>query len=197
MTTSTIDVSQILGLLNSDLINKCVLQVHDEARERFNAPSMIVRDHQEFLYIVQSYVQHHLEYVGEGQVSDSYAFEEARMILDRAFGQDQFQEGYTAALQQATDGADGGMRTILNEMADDIKRKALRAYMDHVYYHHVCVIDKRAHVELGQAFYDRFGDRLREYGVEIDEFTFAANPRAALEYLRQVMEQILGVQKAI
>ena len=68
------DVDLILDLIDSDRINREVLQEHDWARERFQVPAMAARDHREYQEMVEAYVQHHLEFVGQGRVSAARAF---------------------------------------------------------------------------------------------------------------------------
>ena len=187
------NVDRILDLLDQRIINREVLMPHDIARETFRLPSMIVADHREFNYLVTSYIQHHRTTIGEGAVTDAAAFGEAKSILDKSFNRDRFQEGYPAALQMALDGTEGGMRFVLNELADAMKRRSLYSHMDHVFHHHVDVLSKADNRELSKAFCRRFGPVLERFGTPIEEDTFAWNTRAALEYHRQVIEQITGI----
>lgn len=191
------DVDRILGLIDQTRINRAVLMQHDEARETFKLPRLVVRDHQEFKYLVSSYVEHHLRHVGEGNPRKAAAFGEAKRISDRAFSEDKFQEGYARAQQMALDGSGGGMRAVLNAIADVLKRRALEDYMDHVYHEHIDVLSKEDNKALSRAFFHRFGPILKRFGHEVDEDTFAWNTGAALDYHRQVLEQIIGIAKKI
>lgn len=193
----SVDVDRILDLIGQEYVNKTVLQKHDTARESFQVPKMVVDDHQEFKYLVTSYVEHHMRSVGEGVPSSAAAFGEAKGILDRAFDQDQFQDGYARALQMALDGSHGGMRGVINEIADVLKGRALRNHMDHVYHQHIDVLSKEDNLALSRAFFHRFGPILQRFGVDVDQDTFAWNTRAALEYHRQMIEQILGIAKKV
>ncbi len=189
------DVDRILALISQDHINRAVLVRHDSARETFHAPSMTVRDHQEFQFVITSYVEHHFRTVGEGAPTSAAAFGEAKRILDQAYERDNYQEGYPAALQTALDGAQGGMRQVLNEIADALKRRALTSYMDHVYHHHINILSKHDNLALSRAFYHRFGPILQRFGLPVDQDTFAWNTRAALDYHRQAIEHIIGIAK--
>ena len=191
------DVDRILDLLSQDRINREVLQQHDVARESFQAPSVTVRDHQEFKFLVTSYVEHHKRVTDGGTPGPAAAFGEGKRILDKAFGQDQFQEGYAAAMQAALSGANGGLRQVLNEIADALKHHALNEYMDHVYHQHINVLSKEDNRELSRAFFQRFGPILQRFGVQVDQDTFAWNTRAALEYHRQVIAQITGIARKL
>jgi len=193
----SVDVDRILDLLDQETINRTVLLQHDYARETFKLPRITVRDHQEFAYLLRSYVEHHVRTVGDGELSEATSFGEAKRIVDYAFNQDPYQEGYARALQMALDGSEGGMRAVLNEVADALKRRALQAYTDHVYHHHINVNSKDDNRALSRAFYHRFGPILQRFGIPVDEDTFAFNARAALEYHRQVIQHLLGIAKKI
>ena len=193
----SVDVDRILGLLDSAQINRTILQQHDVARETFTLPTMIVRDHQEFKYLITSYVEHHLRTVGEGAPTPAAAFGEGKRILDRSFNEDAYQDGYARALQMGLDGSQGGMRAVLNAIADTLKQRALADYIDHVYHQHINVLSKDDNRALSRAFYERFGPILKRFGHEVDEDTFAWNTRAALDYHRQVLEHISGIAKKL
>ncbi len=191
------NVEKILDLIGQDYINKTVLMPHDVARETFQVPRLVVTAHDEFKFIVTNYVQHHKNSVGEGQPSFAAAFGEAKNILDRAFQEDQFQEGYPRALQVAFDGTEGGMRRVINEIADALRRRAMQEYIDHVFHHHVNVLSKADNELLSEAFFQRFGPILERFGFKVDKHTWAFNTRAALEYHRQAIEQIMAIAKKI
>lgn len=192
-----VDVDKILGLLDQTYINRAVLQQHDVARETFKLPTMVVRDHAEFKYLLTAYIEHHLRTTGEGAPGAAAAFGEAKRILDRAFNEDPYQDGYARALQMALDGNQGGMRAVLNAIADTLRQRALADYMDHVYYQHINVLSKDDNRALSRAFYARFGPILKRFGHEVDEDTFAWNTRAALDYHRQILEHISGIAKKL
>ena len=89
------------------------------------------------------------------------------------------------------------MRLILNQIADVLKQHALQYYLDHVYYQHINVLSKDDNLALSKAFYRRFGPILKRFGFDVDEDTFALNTRAALDYHRQAVGQIIGIAKKI
>lgn len=193
----SVDVNRILRLLDQTRINRDVLMAHDEARERFRLPSMRARDAREFKWIVTTYYQHHVRHTGQGSASEEDAFGEVKRMLDGIFNEDPYQEGYNVALRMGVDGARGGLRDVLNQIADALKRRAMQKYMDHVFYDHINPLSKADNLELSRAFFREFGDLLRRYGVDVDQETFAWNTRAALEYHRQVLEQIFGIARKI
>ncbi len=193
----SVDVDRVLDLIDQTRINKDVLMKHDVARESFTLPKLVVGDHQEFQYLITSYVEHHFISVGEAKPNPATCFGEAKRMLEHSFDQDRFQDGYARALQVGLDGSNGGMRAVLNEIADALRIRALQAHIDHVYYHHINVLSKEDNLALSRAFFQRFGPILRRFGFEVDESTFSFNTRDALEYHRQALEQINGIANKI
>lgn len=194
---TSIDVERILDLMDQGHINREVLLPQDHARETFRLPSITARNYQEFEYLITSYMQHHYLETGEGKRSRASCFGEAKHILDQAFNKDPYQDGYNQAMQMGIDGSKGGMRMVLNEITEVLKRRALQHHMDHIFHHHVDARSKAHNLALSRAFFRRFGTILRRFGYEVDENTFAWNSRAALEYHRQVLEHIFGIVKKI
>lgn len=192
-----VDVDHILDLLDQTRIDREILMAHDEARESFRLPRIAARDHREFKWTVTAYFQHHMRHTGQGSPSEDQAFGEVERMLNAIYEEDQFQDGYAVALQRGRDGSRGGMRDVLNQIADALKRQHLQKYISSVYHEHIDVQSKEANLALSRAFFRRFGPLLQRFGVHIDENTFAWNTRAALEYHRQVIEHILGIAKKV
>ena len=191
------NIDRILDLLDHSRIEKQTLIKHDEARENFRLPKMIPADSREFKYFITKYYQFHQEFTGQGKPSEEDAFGEAKRLLDGVYSEDPYQEGYVAALQMALDGARGGMREILNQIATTLKRRHLQKYSDHVYYEHIDPLSKADNRALSRAFFARFGPILQQVGFPYTEDDFAWNTRAALEYHRQVLERIIGTVKKV
>jgi len=192
-----IDVIGLLKLLNRDYINRTILVHHDEARASFHLPKIIIKDFHEFNYILTSYIQHHHRQIGEGELSNTTAFGEAKRLLNGAFKKDPFQEGYAAALQMARDGTMGGMRMILNEVAEAIKNRAYHDYLDTVFHHYIDVLSKKDNMDLAKAFFAHFQPTLERFGYEFDEYSFVHDTRAAVEYYLDVIHGIIKVAKKI
>lgn len=183
------DIQTVILLIMPDRIQREVLQKHDEAREYFKLQTMKPESAQVFKLIIQTYVQHHWSYVGYGQVPDHFAFGEAKRVLDndKRFA-DQFRPGFESALAE---GMKGKMRDVLNVIADWQKLRASSEYIDHVYYEFVDPNSREENLELAKAYDREFGPIIRKYLPDYDPTLFAFNMRAAFEYHRQVIEQII------
>lgn len=191
------DIDTILSLLVPDFINKNVLMKHDQARESFRKVPITVPDFEAFANELAEYVKHHHAAVGDGTPSSEAAFGEAKRILMNVFADDPYQEGYSVALQMGLGGAGGGMRAILNELAEQLKRQGLHNYKDYVFNTHLNVLSKDDNERLAAAYVVRFRDILSRFLPHLDEKTFASNIRAAFEYHLHVVEEILRVARKI
>jgi len=183
--------------LSFDYINIEVLMPHDQARESFRLPAMVVKDPFEFQQVITAYVQHHRAATGSPKTPDALAFSTAKRILDNEFERDPFQEGYVVALDMATRGTDGGLRLVINSLADFIRRTALNEYLDWTYYRFIHPLSKSQALAISRAFFERYGQLLRRHGIDVDETTFAWNTRAAFEYLRRALEQVAGLARKL
>lgn len=172
----------LLERLNPEVIDRDLLSRHDEAREQYAPVPIRARDHQAFAAILTSYVIHHHTYVGDGSPVASSAFSEARRILEGAYSEDPYQDPYAAALLAGTLGSLGGMRRIIDTIADGIKRRALQEYKDWLFYTYVNVLSPSDNQALAHAYFERFGPLLTRFAPNVDEKTFATNVRAAIEY---------------
>jgi hypothetical protein len=181
------DIQTVLGLIMPDRIQREVLQKHDEARECFKLQTMKPESAQIFKLIIQTYVQHHWSYVGFGKIPDEVAFGEAKRILDNKFA-DQFRPGFEVAMAE---GMKGKMREILNVIADWLKIRASSEYIEHVFYEHVDANSREENLELAKAYDQEFGPIIKRYLPNYDPTLFAFNMRAAFEYHRQAVEQII------
>lgn len=191
------DIDAVLSLLVPDFINKNVLMKHDVARESYRNVPITVPDFQAFANQIAEYVKHHHTAVGDGTPSSEAAFGEAKRILSNVFADDPYQEGYNVALQMGLGGAGGGMRAILNEIAEQLKRQGLHNYKDYIFNTQINVLSQADNERLAKAYFDRFRDILKRFLPHLDEKTFAGNVRAALEYHLQVVEDILRVARKL
>ncbi len=182
-----IDIDAILDQLDPEVINIQVLMKHDVARERYQPVSLQCADGREFQEAVTRYVRHHQQAVGEGTPSEDAARDTATGILDRAFSDDPFQEGYTVAEQLAVDGR---LHEVLNELHAGLRGRAQGAYLKGVFLRHIDPLSRSDHLELSRAFYERFRTVFERAGIVLDEQSFMGNTRALFEYYRQVLDSI-------
>ena len=182
-----IDMEAILNQLNPERINVEILMKHDVARETYQPLSLECRDGNEFQQAVTRYVQHHQQVVGEGTPSEDSARALAKSILDAAFSDDPFQEGYLVAEQLAIDGK---LHEVLNELHSGLRGRAQGAYFNGVYLRHLDPLSRSDNIALSEAFYERYKDTYARAGIVLERHSFMGNSRALFEYLRQILDFI-------
>lgn len=193
----SVDLDRILELLMPSRVNLEVGMAHDEARERFSPHTLKPRDWREFKLIVTTYYQHHQRCTGQGTPTEEQAFGDVKRLLDNLFEEDEFQKGYNIALQMALEGQDGGLRQVLNKIADALRGSHLRKYFDHVYGEYINPLSGDDLDELSHAYFRRFGHLMQQFGIRFDERTFGRNPEAALRYHLEALEKIFKISRRV
>lgn len=83
----------------------------------------------------------------------------APILIDRIY--QQRGGNITSAYRDANDGLNGGMRVVLDNMADDLKSQAVRKYMREVFDRHVAPHRWEEKVEIVRQFLRIYGQQLR------------------------------------
>jgi hypothetical protein len=150
-------VRALLAEVDERPIARRIAIPHDEARMSFPLRSNTVRDLDEFTDITASYVQHHYARCVAlgGRLSRSQAAGRAKEILNqhmRRQGGD-----YVSAYQDAHDGVNGGMRTVLDVVCDSIKEEAIEYYMRDAFDRHMPPDDWHGRKEMVRQFIQHCG----------------------------------------
>lgn len=106
---------------------------HDEARMRYRLNSNTVRDFDEFSRLIGDYYNHHTStcVTYGGSMSSSKASARAKALLEKEYrrrGGD-----IVMAFNDAHDGTNGGMRTILDVIADGLKAESVEDHIRDVF----------------------------------------------------------------
>lgn len=102
---------------------------HDEQRMRYQLASNTVRDFDEFSHIIADYYNHHLSncVTHGGRLSRSKAASQAKAMVEKEY---QRRGGdIVMAFNDAHDGTNGGLRAILDIIADGLKAESVE---DHI-----------------------------------------------------------------
>lgn len=119
----------ILEQLDERIVAERIAIPHDEARASFSTGKNTVDSIEEFDDVIGRYYSHHFtECVSSGGwLSDTDAQGEAKEILERRYGKRG--KGYMAALADAQHGTNGGLRYVLDVLADELKRQAVERHI--------------------------------------------------------------------
>ncbi|WP_309400011.1 hypothetical protein [Cerasicoccus maritimus] len=107
-----------------------VSNAHDDARISYRLDSNTVQDMHEFISVIGDYLNYHHETCLGGRLPDFQAEEMAKEIVERHHKRSG--GNLLSAYTQANTGLNGGMRKILDVIADELREDALRRYTNHV-----------------------------------------------------------------
>lgn len=127
------ELQQILDALSETAIARNVHESHDDVRAKYTLNSNKVTDEDEFYSILGDYYNYHYSttITQGGRMSDSKATSQAKRALADAYrrkGQDA-----AIAFRNAQRGLDGGLRRVLDAIADEIKLEDEEDYMTGVF----------------------------------------------------------------
>jgi hypothetical protein len=133
---------------------------HDNARNSYLNHRNTVKDMYEFEQILSDYVNYHISKCVSkgGRMSPAEAVGLAREILDQEFrrrGGD-----FITAYNNAHDGVDGGLRTILDILAEGIKALSVERFIRHTFDRYVAPNDWDQKVQIIREFFEHCGTQL-------------------------------------
>ena len=133
---------------------------HDEARMNYQLRSNTVTDFDGFTDIIADYYNHHFAKCvsGGGKVSRSEAAGRAKETLERDYRR---RNGdIVAAFNDAHDGTNGGLRVILDKLAEGLKAESVERYIREMFDRHVAPNAWRDKVEIIRQFIAQCGANL-------------------------------------
>jgi hypothetical protein len=142
----------MLAALDEREIARQVTMAHDEARMRYHLSSNTVRDFDQFSRIIAAYFNHHYGSCISrgGSLSNADAYVEAKNSLER----EQRKRGgdIVTVFNDAHDGTNGGLRVVLDTIADSLKAEAIERYTTALFDRHVAPNSWNQKVEIIRQF---------------------------------------------
>jgi len=152
-------ITSLTTMLEERHIARVIGIPHDEARLRYPLQSNTVGSFEEFTENLANYYNHHhAECLTGGRFSFSEAASRAKEIVEYEYkrkGGD-----IVTAYNDAHDGTNGGMRAILDIIADRLKAESVENYIREVFDRHVAPNSFDAKVALMTEFIAVFGSQL-------------------------------------
>jgi hypothetical protein len=153
------NITSLTAMLEERHIAREIGIQHDEARMRFPLQSNTVGNFEEFTEALANYFNHHhAECLTGGRFSSSEAASRAKEIVEyeyRRKGGD-----IVTAYNDAHDGTNGGMRTILDIIADRLKAESVENYIKDVFDRIVAPNSFEDKVTIMTQFIEAFGSQL-------------------------------------
>lgn len=150
-------ISSLLAALDEKTIAQRIGIPHDEARMQYTLRSNTVKDFDEFTNIIGDYYNHHFTRCVSkgGALSRAEAAGRAKEILEREYRRRG--GNITTAFNNAHDGTNGGLRAILDAIAEALKAESVERYMREMFDQHVAPNSWEEKVEIIRQFIDRCG----------------------------------------
>ncbi len=181
----------LLAELDETAIAKNVAIPHDEARMRYSLMRNTVQDYSEFVDVISTYYNYHVsECVAHGGfVSRTEASGRAKEILQQEYrrvGGD-----INTAYNDAHDGTNGGLRIVLDRLADRLKAEAVERYVRDAFDRHVEPVSWEQKVDIMRQVLARYNHEFPS-SIRMDQpERYASNYE---EIIRAVVE---GLRKAL
>jgi len=127
-------IDNLLTALSERQITRQVALGHDEARMNYHLHSNIVANFDEFGDILADYYNQHFTRCvsGGGSLSSAEAAGRAKELLEREYRRRNNGDIVTA-FNDAHDGTNGGMRVVLDKLAEAIKAESVERYIREVF----------------------------------------------------------------
>jgi hypothetical protein len=182
-------INNLLAELDERIIAQRIGIPHDETRMRYSLRSNTVRDWDEFVWIITDYyTKHYAACVSPGaNLPDFVAFGRAEELLDREY----HRRGgnMVTAYPNARDGLNGGMRAVLDVIAEGLKAEAVEHYIRYVFNRYVDPFSWEEKMEIIRQF-------IAQYGVHLGSSIRADQPeRYANNYEELIRAYITAMQK--
>ena len=131
-------IHSLLSALDEREVARQVAMEHDEARMRYPLSSNTTRDFQDFSAVIADYYNyHHTTCISRGgRLSNTGAYSKAKDLLEREYRR-RGGGNIVTAFNDAHDGTNGGMRVVLDTIADNLKAQAIEEYTAAMFDMHV------------------------------------------------------------
>lgn len=152
-------ITSLTAMLEERHIAREIGIPHDEARMRFSLQSNTVGSFEEFTELLADYLNHHhAECLTGGRFSHSEAASRAKEIV----GQEYRRKGgdIVSAYNDAHEGTNGGMRAVLDIIADRLKTESVENYIQDVFDRIVAPNSFEDKVTIMTQFISAFGSQL-------------------------------------
>lgn len=143
-------INSLLAHLDERAIARQVGISHDEVRLNYQLRSNTVTNFDQFREIITDYYNYHYTNCvsNGGELSSSEAYGRAKELLEREYRK---RHGdIVSAFNDAHDGTNGGMRVVLDTIAEGLKAEAVERYITSIFDQHVAPNSWEAKVDIIQ-----------------------------------------------
>ena len=161
-------IDRMLRELDERFVAQRIGIPHDEARLSYRLDRNTVIDYREFEWIIGDYYNHHFTACVShgGRLTSTEATSRAKEILEAEYKRRG--GNVNNAYNDAHDGTEGGLRGILDVLANHLKAEAVERHIRQVFDRYVTPISWEEKVEIMRQFLARFGRDLSPH-VRVDQ----------------------------
>jgi len=180
-------IRSLLSELDERVIARLIGIPHDESRMRYQLRSNTVEDFERFSVIIADYYNYHYtrSVSKGGSLPPSEAYGGAKELLDREYGRRR--GDIVSAFNDAHDGTNGGMRVVLDIIAEGLKAKVVERYVADAFDRHVAPNSWEQKVDMIRQFMSYCGDTLSSSVVRSQPERYA---RDYSDLIRQYVESL-------
>jgi hypothetical protein len=190
-------IDHIMAALDERNIAREVGNIHDEARLRFPLERNTVESFDEFSDLTGDYFNYHFSrcVANGGRFSPADASGRAKALLERAYRR---RNGdIVSAYNDAHDGTNGGMRVILDVLADGLKEEAVEHYVRYVFDRLIAPNAWGAKVRIIEQFIERCGPQLADSIQRNQPERYAQNYRDLIAAFVQGLRQTSSMFRSL
>ena len=131
-------LDSLLSALDERTIAQRIGIQHDEARMRYHLHSNTVRDFDQFSAVIADYYNHHYTNCvsNGGRLAPSEAYGRAKELLENEYRKRR-RGDIVSVFNDAHDGTNGGMRVVLDVIAESLKAEVVERYVSDAFDRHV------------------------------------------------------------
>jgi hypothetical protein len=152
-------VATVVDRISADALTRGIGEPIDRALAGFTLPYVTCQRHEDFIETVQSFYRQVIRHTafGSAPLDSEHLSAEAFDLLERAFRD---QDGARGAQAEARHGTRGGLRFVLERMADQLKQERTRAHVNRVLREAVDILDPDARIGFMRALMTRLRPHL-------------------------------------
>jgi len=182
-------INSLLSALDEQTIARLIGIPHDEARLRYHLTSNTVRDFDEFSAIIADYFNYHYTMCvsNGGRLSPSESYGRAKELIEREYRKRR--GDIVSAFGDGHHGTRGGMRVVLDIIAEGLKAEVVERYIDDAFDRHVAPNSWEQKVDIIRQF-------ISQYGHVLSSSIVAGQPeRYAHDYTELIRSFVEGMRQ--
>lgn len=188
-------IEGLLAELDEVVIARNVGLPHDEARMQYSLAKNTVENYAEFEDVIATYYNYHVSkcIAKGGSLSRTEASGRAKEILQQEYrrtGGD-----INTAYNDAHDATNGGLRNVLDRLADRLKAESVERYVRDVFDRHVEPVSWEQKVDIIKQFLERYGHVLSP-SIRADQpERYASNYEELIRAMMDSLERVSTIFK--